>query len=310
MWSIMIPAYNCANYLPDVLRSVLSQDLGEECMQIEVLDDASTDTDVEALVKDIGKGRVKYFRQQDNVGALRNFETCIKRSRGRLIHLLHGDDKVKPGFYKKMTLLFQRYSDAGAAFCNYQFINNRGCKMMDWIPEGEEGILNNWLQRIAERQRIQFVAMVVRREVYEKLGSFYGMTYGEDWEMWVRIAKHYPVAYTPEVLAEYRVHDSSLTWKNILEGRNIQEHARAMDLIREHLPQQYQKEILEKSKKYYARITISIAKAVWTKTHNRSLMKAQVNAALSLYKHPWLYYHIVRLHVQIILLKISGKKPV
>jgi len=30
--------------------------------------------------------------------------------------------------------------------------------------------------------------MVVKREVYEKLGGFYGVEYGEDWEMWVRIA--------------------------------------------------------------------------------------------------------------------------
>ena len=28
----------------------------------------------------------------------------------------------------------------------------------------------------------------------------------EDWEMWVRIAAHYDVAYTPEILAEYRLH--------------------------------------------------------------------------------------------------------
>ena len=34
---------------------------------------------------------------------------------------------------------------------------------------------------------------------------------GEDWEMWVRIAAHFPVWYEPEPLALYRVHDSSIT---------------------------------------------------------------------------------------------------
>jgi hypothetical protein len=49
----------------------------------------------EELVKKVGKGRVSYFRQKQNVGSLRNFETCINRSRGKYIHLLHGDDELK-----------------------------------------------------------------------------------------------------------------------------------------------------------------------------------------------------------------------
>jgi hypothetical protein len=54
------------------------------------------DNNIEELVKKVGKGRVSYFRQKkQNVGSLRNFETCINRSRGKYIHLLHGDDRVK-----------------------------------------------------------------------------------------------------------------------------------------------------------------------------------------------------------------------
>jgi glycosyltransferase involved in cell wall biosynthesis len=99
LWSVMIPVFNCAQFLKETLESVLSQDLGETLMQIEVVDDASTDTDVAALVNKIGKGRVRYFCQTFNAGSLRNFETCINRSKGKLVHLLHGDDRVKDGFY-------------------------------------------------------------------------------------------------------------------------------------------------------------------------------------------------------------------
>src|SRR5690349_14574480 len=98
LWSVMIPAYNCAGYLPQALESVLCQDIGKDRMQIAVMDDYSTDADLARLVQDIGGGRVEYFRQPENVGSLRNFETCLRRSRGRLVHLLHGDDKVLPGF--------------------------------------------------------------------------------------------------------------------------------------------------------------------------------------------------------------------
>ena len=51
----MIPTYNCSKYLKQALESVLIQDPGIEKMQIEVVDDNSTDENVEELVNAIGR---------------------------------------------------------------------------------------------------------------------------------------------------------------------------------------------------------------------------------------------------------------
>src|SRR5689334_23006227 len=88
LWSVMIPTYNCARYLQETLANVLVQDPGSELMQIEVVDDHSID-DPAAVVAQVGRGRVGFFQQQQNVGHTNNFATCLKRSRGRLVHLLH-----------------------------------------------------------------------------------------------------------------------------------------------------------------------------------------------------------------------------
>src|SRR6478609_217580 len=74
LWSVMIPTYNCTNYLKQTLESVLAQDPGQDKMQIEVVDDCSIDGDTRALVEEIGKGRIGFFRQEKNIGSLRNFE--------------------------------------------------------------------------------------------------------------------------------------------------------------------------------------------------------------------------------------------
>jgi glycosyltransferase involved in cell wall biosynthesis len=168
LWSVMIPVYNCSSYLVETLETVLIQNIPEEDMQIEVIDDSSTDADVEALVKKNGKGRVKYFRQLQNVGSLRNFETCISRAEGHLIHLLHGDDRIKKGYYEQIHSLFKTYPEIGAAFCRFDYINNAGEKIYEQPEEiKEEGILKDWLLRIAERNLIQYCSITVKREVYE-----------------------------------------------------------------------------------------------------------------------------------------------
>ena len=94
----MIPTYNSAPFLAETLTSVLAQDQGPEQMQIEVVDDASED-DPDEVVAAVGRGRVALPRQPNHSGQHHNLATCIRRSRGDIVHLLHGDDLVLPGFY-------------------------------------------------------------------------------------------------------------------------------------------------------------------------------------------------------------------
>ena len=299
-WSVMIPVYNCAQFLPETLQSVLQQNIPETEMQIEVVDDGSTDADVEALVKQLGQGRIAYYRQPKNVGSLVNFETCLIRAKGQFVHLLHGDDKVRNGYYRKIETLFAKHPEAGAAFCRYACIDENGRKNYDKTPEmQQDGILPNWLKTISERQRLQYATITVRREVYEKLGGFFGVTYGEDWEMWVRIARHYPVAYTPEVLAEYRTHSNSISGHKFLKGGHLKDLAQAMQLIQQHLPEEQKTGILARSKKYYAYYGLKIANRLWNSLHNEKVVKTQIKYILYLHQSPLLRLVLLKLYLKL-----------
>src|SRR5438045_2178648 len=151
----MVPVYNCSHYLEETLQAVLKQDPGPDLMQIEVVDDCSTDANVAELVLKIGNGRIDYYCQPQNVGSLRNFETCINRSRGEYIHLVHGDDKVKVGFYSAIKKLFDMFPEAGAAFCAHDHIDMNGNIRVSKKPEADKpSILQNWLPKLAEAQRL------------------------------------------------------------------------------------------------------------------------------------------------------------
>ena len=237
-WSVMIPTYECAGHLGETLRSVLRQAPGPDVMQIEVVDDHSVTDDPEAVVRTVGGSRVGFFRQDENVGHVRNFETCLERSRGHLIHLLHGDDGVRDGFYAAMDRAFEAAPSIGAAFCRQIIIDDDGNWLqLSPLEQEERGILDGWLDRIASGQRVQTPAMVVRRSVYEEIGGFdRRLTWTEDWEMWVRIATRFAVWYETAPLALYRVHERSSSSRQTDTAQTIRDVRRAIEIMHGYLP--------------------------------------------------------------------------
>ncbi|WP_373055891.1 glycosyltransferase family 2 protein [Zunongwangia sp. H14] len=296
LWSVMIPVYNCSNYLPEAIESVLKQDMGKALMQIEVVDDCSTDANVEELVRKLGKGRVKYYKQEVNVGSLRNFETCINQARGKYVHLLHGDDRVKIGYYASLTKLFDKFPEAGAAFCAWEHIDSEGnFSHQSRIEAKEPCVLENWLHKLAEFPRLQYVAITVKREVYEKLGSFYLVHYGEDWEMWARIAKHYPTAYIPEFLAEYREHKNSITWRSYQSGQNIKDIAKVTAAIISYLPKKDQKKMLKIANRNYVYWILNETFSAWFISKNKTVVYNQIKTVLGIYRDNYVLSRITLL---------------
>ena len=301
-WSVMIPVYNCYNCLEQNLLSVLSQDLGEDQMQIEVVDDASTDGDVEALVKKIGKGRVGYYRQPENKGSLRNFETAINRSKGHLIHLLHGDDYVANGFYSKVGQLLDDYPEAGAAITEYQYVDADSNKIWDNHPiDNKRGILENWLDRIGRNQLLQVPAVVVRRSTYEALGGFYAVHYGEDWEMWVRIAANYPVAYLPEILARYRVHPCNVSYHSMRSGQNIRDIEKVISINVKHFPIEQRRQVGNLARRNFSIYYANIAHKIYHDYHLRRVALIQANGALKLHLNKTSLKQALKMYAKILL---------
>jgi len=237
-WSVMIPTYNCAGYLRRTLESVLRQDPGPELMQIEVVDDCSTRDDPEAVVNELGRGRVQFYRQPQNVGAITNFNTCIQRSTGQLVHILHGDDLVADGFYEQLGAPLLQNDDLGAACCRQTYITESGQPLLTTRPElPRPGVWAEALDVLAVSNRIQPPALVVKRAVYEQLGGFNpSLFHSADWEMLVRLAAHTGIFYHSEPLARYRVHTASDTSRLLQTGANMQDARRCIQIFSDYLP--------------------------------------------------------------------------
>lgn len=277
----MIPVFNAGSLLADALRSVLAQDRGRAEMQIAVVDDASTDIDVRGLVGQIAGDRVEYHRQSQNVGSVQNFNSSIGLSRGRLVHLLHADDRVLPGYYERMGALFATFPNAGAAFSGVRYIDDRGTVTSvepSYAPT--QCILEDWLHTIASAPRTQYAATTVRRTVYEELGGYFGVSYGEDWEMKVRIASRHPVAYTPDVLAEYRGHAGTITRDKVRSGTNLADMAWVVDTIQGYLPASERHELRARAETSCARMALHYAGRLWHFEGDSEASNRQLDGAL------------------------------
>jgi glycosyltransferase involved in cell wall biosynthesis len=235
----MIPTYEPGPFLVEVLRGILAQDRGPADMQIAIVDDASPTVDVAALVAAAAPaGRIEIHRNPTNLGLAGNWNRGIELARGELVHLLHQDDRILPGFYEQLLRGFAAGTQVGMAFCRHAFVDGTGL----WTRRSHRerwrrGLLSRWLDRISQRQRIQCPAAIVRRSVYEQLGGFRSdLTYALDWEMWVRIAASHAVWYEPRILACYRRHRGSETTRLTMSGKVGADVLNAIGIFSNHLP--------------------------------------------------------------------------
>ncbi len=284
LWSVMIPTYNCAHLARETIASVVAQAPGPERMEIVVVDDASSDDIVEAVAK-YGR-RVKLHRQPHTIGVPGNLTEAIRLSRGQLIHILHGDDLVMPGFYDTMADALTD-AEAGAAFCRYVYIDGEGReKGLGPLAMSRMGRLPDALRFLASEQRIMTPSICVRREVYERLGGFHpALRCAEDWEMWVRIARDYPIVYVPLVLARYRMQGDSNTGRNVASAHDVHFNGLAIDIIRTHLPPDIADEVAGQAKRIYARAAFDTARACARRGNFRAAA-AQIRAGLRLDRSP------------------------
>ena len=94
--SIGIPTYNRAD---GKLRNVIERALGQTYQNVEVIvsDNCSTDQTPE-LVQSIMDPRLRYFRQDTNIGPNNNFNFCLEQARGDYFLLFHDDDMIDQDF--------------------------------------------------------------------------------------------------------------------------------------------------------------------------------------------------------------------
>lgn len=211
--SAVIPCYNGAAFLEEALRSVLAQTRAPD--EILVVDDGSTD-DSASIARRAGATCIT-LAQNSGPGAARNHG--ISRASGDLIAFLDADDFWMPTHLADVASLLERYPESPVAFSRIHRFGDDDLISPASIPAGAPTFM---FWQLIEENIVAQSAAVVRRETLLQHGGYNAARrYSEDYELWLRLARHHSFVCTNAVTAGYRVHPQQATHDvvRMLHGR-------------------------------------------------------------------------------------------
>lgn len=201
--SVVMPAYNCEEYLPDAINSVIEQTYTN--WELFVVDDCSTD-DTESIVRSFDDARIMYFRNEKNSGPAVSRNRGIEAAKGEYIAFLDSDDVWFPEKLEQQ-IRFMRNKGINFSCTAYEKIDaagNRNGRMV--IPFKRAGykrclycgncIGNSTAIYKVCKEKI-FVPPIRKRN---------------DFALWLKILKREKYCYgMKDVLAYYRVRENSVS---------------------------------------------------------------------------------------------------
>ncbi|MCA3255593.1 MAG: glycosyltransferase [Alphaproteobacteria bacterium] len=206
--SVVIPAFNAADYLEECLDSALAQD--GVPVEIIVGDDGSTDATPAILDRYAADFGVRVLRPGRNLGPYPLRNRCIEASRGEFIAFLDADDVWHPG--KLRAQLAALAADPEAGLCHSFMMRVDSAGLPERRLELHSERYSGWcFPDMLRANGVGTSSVVVRRHVLDRVGPFdERFRYRGDWELWCRIARVAPFAFVARDLVDYRIHDSNI----------------------------------------------------------------------------------------------------
>ena len=210
--SVICLSYNHEAFVEEALQSVVNQTY--KSIELIAVDDFSVDRSALVIRKFISKNpSVEFLPLPGNLGNCKAFNIGFKMSKGEFIIDLAADDILMPDRIEKGVKSFQALGkNVGVQFSDAELINRQGKSLgyhsdrfpHESIPQGD------LYCDLLARYFINSPTMMIRREVFAKLGGYDDSLAYEDFDFWVRSARDFEYHYIPEPLVKKRILEDSL----------------------------------------------------------------------------------------------------
>ncbi len=258
--TIGIPTYNRADStLPSTINCSINQDYPN--IEIIVSDNCSLDN-TEAIVRSFKDTRIKYIRQQKNIGPNNNYNACLNAAKGDFFLLLQDDDLIDDDFVS-ICLRAAKYStDFGFIRTGARMIGANGKLIKDEpncvYSNSPDEMFSAWL---SNKSTFYLCSTLFNTEALKKIGGFKSNNnLFEDGFAIIKLSANYNIINIVEPKASFRYHENQRTHSaNPLKWS--EDFRSALDLIYLQDPTG-RKELYEKGMRLFARTSIQFAMKV------------------------------------------------
>jgi glycosyltransferase involved in cell wall biosynthesis len=202
--SVVVPCYNQAHFLGEAIESVLSQSYPDS--EIVVVDDGSTDDTSEVA------GRYPKVRliRQENRGLSGARNVGLTESEGEYVVFLDADDRLLPEALEVGLEHLRSHPERALVSGNYRLIAADGSPLR--VQEHPCPEKEHYVALLRYNHIGMHAAVMYRRSVFEAVGGFdTSLRACEDYDLFLRIARKFPIYCHGKVVAEYRQHGANMS---------------------------------------------------------------------------------------------------
>lgn len=207
--SILLPCHSHEQFIGASMQSALDQTYTD--FELIVIDDASNDKSREIILSYPDK-RIKRILLSENVGLCTALNMGLQAATGEYIARLDSDDIWEPNKLEKQMEVLENNPSLGACFTWAHFIDDYGNshteKSCDRIHifDVENRSRDEWLRYFYfNGSCLCHPSVVIRNSVLKEIGNYNLLLKQlQDFELWIRIVKKYPIHVICEPLINYR----------------------------------------------------------------------------------------------------------
>lgn len=198
--TIVTPSYNTGPFIEETLRSVQMQDYPR--VEHIVLDSCSTDETPEILAR---FPSVRLIRPAPG-GLTEKVNHGFSIATGDIVAWQCADDVYLPGAITKAVDALKRNPDAALVYCNFLLIDEHSVEI--GRPKSKQA---SFRELVKERNWVPSQSAFMRREALEKVGPVESRyMHVADWDLFIRISKHFPTLYVDDWWSASRVRKGQL----------------------------------------------------------------------------------------------------
>ena len=194
--AVVTPSFNTGRHIGDAVRSVLEQDYRD--FDYIVMDGGSTDGTLDVL-RSFGS-ELRWVSAKDD-GQGDAVHRGFAQTTGEILGWLNSDDTYAPHAFRAVAEFFAAHPDVALVYGDANFVDADGrligpCAHIE--PYSAKRLF-------CYSDIIVQPAAFFRREAYEAVGGIdTSLHYAMDYDLWLKIAKRFKVAYLPRRLADFR----------------------------------------------------------------------------------------------------------